>query len=55
MKEKSAISLNSEKNNNHNVEESPPILKSWPRLYTLVLVNLIFWLCTFYIIRRIFE
>ena len=35
--------------------DSPPILKSWNRLYTLVMANLVFWLLTFYIIRRIFE
>jgi len=37
------------------VEEPPPILKSWPRLYSIVIINLVFWLLTFYIIRRIFE
>lgn len=42
-------------NTKKDIEESPPILNSWSRLYLLVLVNLIFWLFTFYIIRRIFE
>jgi len=33
----------------------PPVLKRWPRLYGLVMMNLVFWLALFYIIRRIFE
>jgi flagellar biosynthesis/type III secretory pathway M-ring protein FliF/YscJ len=42
--------------NDKNVNiDSPPIMKSWNRLYTLVMANLVFWLLTFYIIRRIFE
>jgi sugar phosphate permease len=36
-------------------EEKPLIFKSWNRLYLLVLLNLIFCLTVFYIIRRIFE
>jgi hypothetical protein len=36
-------------------EEKPPILKTWNRIYLLVILNLIFCLTLFYIIRRIFE
>jgi hypothetical protein len=40
----------------NDLENSPPpILKSWSRMYLAVIINLIFWLSTFYIIRRIFE
>jgi len=52
-------SLNIHPHENKNIdqdsEEAPPILKNWSRLYTIVMINLVFWLLTFYIIRRIFE
>jgi len=35
--------------------EAPPILKKWSRLYWVVILNLVFWLSTFYLFRRIFE
>ena len=37
------------------IEEKPPIMKSWNRLYAVVILNLLFCLTIFYIIRRIFE
>ena len=48
---------NQENSDNYTREtdSSPPILKSWSRLYTLVIINLVLWLVVFYIIRRIFE
>lgn len=35
--------------------ESPPIFKRWSRLYSLVIINLIFWLTFFYILQKVFE
>jgi hypothetical protein len=57
MKEDTVKSNHSdnESDSREEIEESPPILKSWSRLYTVVMVNLVFWLLTFYILRRIFE
>jgi hypothetical protein len=47
---------NRRKDKNKNVnDEPPPILKHWSRLYSIVMINLLFWLLTFYIIRRMFE
>lgn len=34
---------------------NPPVMKSWFRLYTLVIINLVFWLSVFYLFRRMFE
>ncbi len=52
-------SLNIQPHENKNIdrdsEDSPPIFKNWARLYAVVMINLVFWLLTFYIIRRIFE
>jgi hypothetical protein len=35
--------------------EQPPVLGSWKRLYSLVILNLAFWLLIFYLFRRVFE
>jgi len=40
---------------NQNQIEGPPILKKWSRLYWIVMLNLVFWLTSFFIFRRIFE
>jgi hypothetical protein len=35
--------------------DKPPLWKSWPNWYALVIANLLFWLFIFFLIRRIFE
>ncbi len=36
-------------------DETPPILKSWNRLYALVFFNLVFLILIFYAFTRIFD
>ena len=36
-------------------EEKPPILSSWKRLYTLVLLNLAVLIVLFYIFTKVFD
>lgn len=36
-------------------DESPPFLSAWNRLYTLVLLNLVFLIVLFYIFTKVFE
>jgi hypothetical protein len=36
-------------------EEKPPILSSWKRLYTLVLLNLLLLIVLFYLFTKIFD
>jgi hypothetical protein len=45
--------LNSEKKNKD--QEKPPILSSWNRLYTVVLLNLAFLIILFYLFAKAFE
>jgi hypothetical protein len=40
---------------NDTEEEKPPILSSWRRLYSLVLLNLIALIVIFYIFTQIFQ
>lgn len=40
---------------NDKEENPPPILSSWGRLYTLVLLNLIVLIAIFYIFTRAFQ
>jgi hypothetical protein len=44
-----------EEENNISGEEAPPILKSWPRFYILVAVNLIVLLVLFYTFTEVFK
>ena len=36
-------------------EEAPPILKSWKRLYALVLIELALCILLFYLFERVFS
>lgn len=38
---------------NHD-NEKPPVMKTWPRLYWLVFLSLVFWLTFFYIFKEVF-
>ena len=37
------------------VEEAPPILGSWNRLYALVLIELVLCILLFYLFERVFS
>ena len=43
------------RNSNDDVDNQPPILKTWNRLYTIVILNLAFLIVLFYIFSKVFE
>ena len=45
----------SDKLNEISDEEKPPIFSSWKKLYTLVLLNLIFLIILFYLFTKYFS
>lgn len=42
-------------NKNNNVEEPPPIMKSWNRLYLFLLVQTAALIAVFYLFTRFFK
>ncbi len=43
------------KNSSKDIDEQPPILKTWKRLYTAVLINLALLIGLFYIFGKAFR
>ena len=43
------------KNKEDNIEEKPPVFKSWNRFYAAVLINLAVLIILFYTFTRLFE